>query len=109
MKALRPAEYRARWSEADERDGRVQLLDVREDWELEASALPNALHVPMQQVPESLDRLDRDRPLVVMCRSGGRSAQVVAFLEREGYVDVYNLSGGINAWSEEVDPDVPAY
>jgi len=109
MKALRPAEYRARWSEADERDGRVQLLDVREDWELEASALPNALHIPMQQVPASLDRLDRDRPLVVMCRSGGRSAQVVAFLEREGYADVYNLSGGINAWSEEVDPDVPAY
>lgn len=109
MQELRPADYRQRWSEQDERTGRVLLLDVREDHELEISRLPQALHIPMGQVPGRLDELARDRPLVVMCRSGGRSAQVAQFLERNGFDDVYNLAGGINAWAEEVDPSLDVY
>lgn len=109
MQELRPAEYRQRWSEEDERDGRVLLLDVREPHELEISQLPQALHIPMGEVPARVDELSRDRPLVVMCRSGGRSAQVGQFLEHQGFDDVYNLAGGINAWAEEVDRSLATY
>lgn len=109
MQELRPAEYRQRWSEQDEQAGRVLLLDVREPHELEISRLPQAIHIPMGEVPARLDEIARGRTLVVLCRSGGRSAQVAQFLERNGFDDVYNLAGGINAWAEEIDPALEVY
>ncbi len=109
MKELTPSQYRQRWSEDDERDGRVVMIDVREDHELAISRLPNAVHMPMGEVPGRLAELDRDRPLVVLCRSGGRSGQVVQYLQQQGFEDVYNLAGGINEWAETLDPTLTVY
>lgn len=104
---MTPAQYAAR-----ARDGDAPLLlDVREDWELAIARLDGVVHIPMGQVPERLDELEggRDREIVVMCRSGGRSAQVAAFLRQQGYSRVWNLTGGIVAWSEQVDSSLPSY
>lgn len=109
MKELTPSQYRQRWSEDDEREGRVVMIDVREDHELAISRLPNAVHMPMGEVPGRLAELDRDRPLVVLCRSGGRSGQVVQYLQQQGFEDVYNLAGGINEWAETLDPTLTVY
>jgi len=85
------------------------LLDVREDWELAIASLPAALHIPMDQVPERMDELDNKRPVVVMCRSGARSMQVASYLVQNGFPRVFNLQGGILAWSEQVDQSIPSY
>lgn len=91
----------------------AQLLDVREPWELALASLrvpgTTALDIPMSQLAAQLAEIDRSRPVVCICHHGGRSAQVVASLMRIGFVDVYNLAGGIDAWSIEVDPRVPRY
>lgn len=87
----------------------IQLLDVREPWEYEIARLPASTHLPMQQVPAGLDRLDPQRPLVCICHHGVRSLQVAMFLSQRGFDRVMNLAGGIDAWSREVDPDCAAY
>lgn len=86
-----------------------QFLDVREAWELDTAAVAGARHIPMGEVPTRLAELDRNRPIIVMCHHGRRSAQVAMLLERSGFAEVINLAGGIAAWSDEVDPDVPQY
>jgi rhodanese-related sulfurtransferase len=89
------------------------LVDVREPWELELAAIRieglRALHIPMNSIPERLSELDASQPVVCICHHGARSAQVVAFLERQGFESVYNLAGGIDAWSLQVDAGVPRY
>lgn len=86
------------------------VLDVREPEELERASLPGALHVPMGQLPARAAELPRDRLLVVMCHHGVRSAHAVAYLrEAHGFEHLENLSGGIDAWSCDVDPRVPRY
>ena len=85
------------------------VLDVREGWELESPAFQSVLHIPMSEIPGRLGELDANREIVVMCRSGGRSMQVAQFLARNGFQSVANLTGGILAWSRDVDPSVPAY
>jgi len=69
----------------------------------------STLNLPMGQVPQRLTELDPAQPILCICHHGMRSAQVVAFLERAGYGSVYNLAGGIDAWSAKVDPAVPRY
>ena len=89
------------------------LLDVREPWEVATAAIiiPGATtrSMPMREVPARLGELDAAQPVLCFCHHGARSAQVVAFLEREGFAAAYNLAGGIDAWSTQVDPDVPRY
>lgn len=89
------------------------LLDVREPWEFDLAAIrvegAHTLHIPMGQIPARLGEIDAARPVVCICHHGVRSAQVVAFLERQGYDPVYNLAGGIEAWSTQVDAGVPRY
>lgn len=89
------------------------LLDVREPWEVQTAALridgATALDIPMHLIPMRLAEIPRSQPVACICHHGARSAQVVAFLERQGLDDVYNLSGGIDAWSALVDPRVPRY
>lgn len=89
------------------------LLDVREPIEFRHAAIrvPGAttLHIPMGEIPRRLDELPRAQPILCICHHGMRSAQVVAFLEHAGYGPVYNLAGGIDAWSQRVDPAVPRY
>ena len=85
------------------------VLDVREGWELNVASIPDVLHIPMNEIPARLAELDKDREIVVMCRSGGRSSQVAHFLARNGFRSVANLSGGILAWSRDVDSSVEPY
>ena len=85
------------------------LLDIREEEELAISSIEGAVHIPMNTLPESLDRLTSDHPIVVMCHVGGRSAQVCAWLNSNGFENAVNLEGGISAWSEEIDPSIPTY
>ena len=89
------------------------LLDVREAWELQTARLdlPGArtLHIPMDTLPARLHELDRTQPILGLCHHGARSQQCVAFLQRQGFKAVYNVAGGIDAWSCEVDPSVPRY
>jgi rhodanese-related sulfurtransferase len=85
------------------------VVDVREKWELEVASIPDILHMPMNEIPARLGELDAGREIVVMCRSGGRSMQVAQFLARNGFRSVANLTGGILAWSRDVDPSVRAY
>ena len=67
------------------------------------------LHIPMGEIPGRLDEIDPARPILCICHHGMRSAQVGAFLERQGFESVYNLAGGIDAWSQMVDANVPRY
>ena len=105
---LTPSEFCERWP-ADQRDSQVVLLDVREHAELELASVDGARHIPMREIPERLTDLDRDTPLVVMCHSGGRSRRVAEYLQGNGFENVFNLRGGIDAWSTEIDPQVPRY
>ena len=89
------------------------LLDVREPWEVALAPLcidgASVLAIPLQQLPARVAELPAARPLVCVCHHGVRSLHAAAWLERVGYSDVYNLAGGIDAWSREVDPRVPRY
>jgi rhodanese-related sulfurtransferase len=102
---MTPREYAAR-AEAGQAP---LLLDVREGWELAIARLDGVLHIPMGEIPARLGELAPEREIVVLCRSGGRSATVARFLQQQGYRDVWNLAGGILAWSEQLDPSLTQY
>lgn len=105
MRSLAPQEARKRLQAEPE----AVLLDVREPWEFDRARLPGARLLPLGALPGRLDELPRDRPLIVYCHHGLRSALAVRFLEQNGFDPVFNLTGGIDAWSLEVDPAVPRY
>ena len=90
-----------------------QVVDVREPWELERASIRHERFccsaIPMATIPLRQSELQRDKKLLIMCRTGGRSMQVANFLVQNGFQQVYNLQGGITAWSREVDPSVPTY
>lgn len=92
-------------------DGRVKplLLDVREPWEHERARIEGSELVPMQTIPVRVRELDPGRAIVCICHHGGRSMHVAMFLARQGFDDVYNLTGGVDAWARQVDPAVPTY
>ncbi len=79
------------------------LLDVREDSEFERGHAPGALHIPLAEVPDHLEDLPRDRQIVAVCRSGGRSSRAGKFLIEQGF-DVVNLEGGMTAWAQQGAP-----
>ncbi len=85
------------------------LLDVREPDEVVTAAIAGATHIPMAQIPARLNELPRDREIVVMCHHGGRSARIVRLLETHGFTEAINLEGGIDAWSQRIDPTIPTY
>ena len=107
VKDLTPTEFRQRWPEPGSEQ--VVLLDVREPMELEIAAIDGALHIAMGDVPARLADLERDRAIVVMCHSGVRSRRVADYLLANGFLDVFNLAGGIDAWSRELDPQLARY
>lgn len=92
-----------------ERGEDLELLDVRTAPEREIATIEGARWIPMQEIPQRLAEIDRGRDVVVFCHLGGRSAQVVRYLAERDYDRVYNLTGGIRAWSREIDPGVPDY
>ncbi len=87
----------------------IDIIDIREAWELHQSRLAGAMHIPMNDIPASLDRIPRDKPIVLMCHMGSRSAMVANWMQKQGYDNVYSLAGGIDRWAEEVDPSIPVY
>ena len=84
------------------------VLDVREGWERDIAALAGTLDIPMGEVPQRLAELPKEREIIVMCRSGGRSLKVAQYLDGLGY-RVSNLTGGILAWAQDVDPSLKSY
>ncbi|NBT76916.1 MAG: sulfurtransferase [Betaproteobacteria bacterium] len=85
------------------------VLDIRETWEIERASIPGTQHLPMSQIVARISELDPQKPVICMCHHGGRSMQVGAWLETQGFVHVTNLTGGIEAWSLEVDASIPRY
>ncbi len=90
-------------------DDKPAMLDVREPWEWQLARIEGAAHLPMGQIPGAVEDLDRTRSTVVICHHGTRSLQVVAFLQRQGFTNLHNLQGGIDAWSREIDSAVALY
>jgi sulfur-carrier protein adenylyltransferase/sulfurtransferase len=86
-----------------------QLIDVREPYEAEVSSIGGEL-IPMGEIPSNLEKISKDKPVIIHCKSGGRSGNIVNFLESQfGFNNLYNLKGGILAWSDQIDPSVPKY
>jgi molybdopterin/thiamine biosynthesis adenylyltransferase/rhodanese-related sulfurtransferase len=103
---ITPRELAARLSGGDDS---FDLIDVREPYEWAIARIDGARLVPLGQIPKSLSSLDKTREIVVMCRSGVRSADAVRFMQSQGFARVRNLAGGILRWSSDVDPRVPRY
>ena len=86
-----------------------QLIDVREEYEFEIANLGAEL-IPMNEVLANHDKIAKDKPVIIHCRSGKRSASVIDALEKQfGFDNLYNLEGGILAYSDEIDPSIPKY
>lgn len=88
----------ARWLDGGESP--IRVLDVRQHPEIAAGTVPGAVAVPLHTLPLKLNELSRDEKLVVICRSGARSAQACMFLAQQGFDNVYNLRGGMIAWAQ---------
>ncbi len=86
-----------------------QLIDVREPHEAEIAEIGGEL-IPMGQIINESEKISKDKPVVIHCRSGARSATVILALEKQyGFTNLYNLKGGIIAWAKEIDPSVATY
>jgi adenylyltransferase/sulfurtransferase len=85
------------------------VIDVREPHELEISSLPFARPIPMGEITARVGELDPEATTIVICRSGGRSMQVARYLDSRGFRSVSNLTGGILAWGERIDPSLRPY
>jgi rhodanese-related sulfurtransferase len=94
---------------ADSSLAKPVLLDVRAPWEYQTCHIEHSIPMPMQTVPARQEELDPDAAIVCICHHGMRSAQVAAFLERNGFTNVSNLTGGVHAWAQQVDPAMPVY
>ena len=86
----------------------VYILDVREPYEYQIANIGGKL-IPISEVPQRLAEIDRDREVIVQCRSGARSQKVAEFLQLAGYPKVVNLAGGILAWADQIDRKVQKY
>jgi len=87
----------------------LQLLDVREPWECAIVRLPASLNIPLGDIPARWRELDPAAQIVVVCKAGGRSRRAAQFLSAQGFGRVANLSGGIDAWTRDIDPSLAAY
>ncbi|MGC3946623.1 MAG: rhodanese-like domain-containing protein [Chryseolinea sp.] len=86
-----------------------QLIDVREPHEFDICDLGGEL-IPQGDIPASVDKIDRNKQVIIHCRSGARSGNMVQWLEKNhGFTNLYNLKGGILAWAREIDPEMPTY
>ena len=108
---VRPSEL-ADWFAHDTSAAPV-LLDVREPWEVQtASVTPQGftlVAIPMNEIPARVSELDPAQRIACLCHHGARSQRVAAFLAQNGFADVANIAGGIDAWSSQHDPSVPRY
>lgn len=95
--------------EALDSGGDLVVLDVREPWELDVARLDGTLDIPMNEVPDRLDELPKDKPIAVLCRSGARSLKVTNYLRANGFSEVSNIAGGILGWGAAYDPTMARY
>jgi rhodanese-related sulfurtransferase len=104
---MSPTELKVRLDKGDD----IVLLDVREEHELDICKLPYTHHIPLGQLQFKFHEMDgvKDKETIVYCRSGGRSQKAAMFLEDAGFAKVYNLEGGVLAWSDDIDPTMPKY
>ena len=102
---LTPRELQARL----ERGEKLQLIDVREQFEWDIARIPGARLVPLATLPDVVDTLERDREVVVYCKGGSRSRAAATHLADAGFARVTNLTGGILRWRDDVDPALPRY
>jgi adenylyltransferase/sulfurtransferase len=106
MQQITAAELKQRLDNGED----IQIVDVREDNEVAIGKLPNSIHIPLAQVLNRMSEIDPARETVVHCKMGGRSARAIDALKRSGFTgNLLNLTGGIIAWSNDVDPTIPKY
>jgi len=98
-------ELKSKWNDAPS----TLVLDVREDFELEIAKIDGVIHIPMKQIADRIDEFDPNNELIIMCRSGQRSAKICEEFLEKNFKNVKNLKGGILAWSEEIDSSIPQY
>jgi rhodanese-related sulfurtransferase len=110
IEQVRPSELSS-WIQSHGADAIV--LDVREHRELQAASVKpegfELVHIPMNEIPGRLGQLDPGRAVAVLCHHGTRSQRVAMFLQAQGFDTLANIAGGIEAWSQELDPSVPRY
>lgn len=104
MRRISPADLQAGMQSQS-----FHVLDVRTDEELEAAALPGALHIPLHELPSRHPELPRDKPIAVLCHHGMRSQTGAAFLEKQGFTEVMSVDGGIHAYASTIDDRIPQY
>ena len=87
------------------------LLDCREPSEIATAQIAGTLHIPMRDIPARIAELEAQKAgrLVVHCHHGGRSLRVTQYLRQQGFDQAQNMAGGIDAWSQEIDPTIPRY
>lgn len=104
---ISPSDLKARLDAGED----ILVIDVRNPFELEISSVDFAQHIVLDELPERLNEIPKDREVVLMCRSGGRSMQACKFLIAQGWPEenLINLEGGILAWAQEVDSSLPTY
>ena len=90
-------------------DKKPLLLDVREPWEYEICHIQDSELIPMQTIPTHLNQLRQDQEIIVICHHGVRSRMVGQFLEQAEFKNIINLSGGVMAWAQDVDQNMPTY
>ncbi|MFI4905358.1 MAG: rhodanese-like domain-containing protein [Steroidobacterales bacterium] len=87
----------------------LRLLDVREPWECAMARLPGSVNIPLGEIASRWQELDAESEIIVVCKAGGRSRRAAQFLLAQGFGRVANLSGGIDAWTRDIDPSLPSY
>ena len=105
MSEITPQQLKARL----DRNEAPLLLDVRQDWETQLCRLPNAVHIPIEELELRVEELRAEDPIVVYCHQGVRSAAVAEYLRSLGFRDVRNLSGGLDLWARTIDPTMRRY
>ena len=106
MPEITATELKQRLDKGDD----IQIVDVREANEVAIAKIPGTIHIPLGQILNRMSEIDPNRETVVHCKMGGRSARAIVALKQPGFPgDLTNLTGGIIAWSNDVDPSVPKY
>lgn len=102
---ISPVELKARIDKGE----KLILLDVREQWEFDLAKINGSTLIPLGTLPQSMGKLNRDSEIIAICHHGMRSADATNFLLQQGFSNVKNLVGGIDAWSAQVDRSIPRY
>ena len=102
---ISPKDLKTRLDKGD----KLVLLDVREQWEYDLAKLAGSILVPLATLPQALSKLSPDSEIIAICHHGMRSADATDFLLQQGFPNVKNLVGGIDAWSAQVDGSVARY